>query len=222
MFYDLASSEVGNQIGTNHYPFGARSSIAGGAFPLDSATAAPPQIVAPGPTNGTVLYAFDPNLKLPYTLEWNVGTRPGEWASNLPVVRRCRRAEIAADGRCDCTKCRHRASSTRKQRKHLRLQRATTSISAPFVPRATSACFLYVGALDRHRVGRFKCRTLECVCASRCGRFQPCVLRFRCSSCSDGRLDLRYSDSKMEFIRSVSRKRLVHREYRSGEIVSAS
>jgi hypothetical protein len=77
LFYDLASSEVGNQIGTNHYPFGARSSVAGGTFPLDSATAAPPQIVAPGPTNGTVLYAFDPNLKLPYTLEWNVAAEQG-------------------------------------------------------------------------------------------------------------------------------------------------
>jgi len=77
VFYDLASSEVGNQIGTNHYPFGARSSAAGGTFPLSPATAAPPQIVPPGPTNSTILYAFDPNLKLPYTLEWNVAAEQG-------------------------------------------------------------------------------------------------------------------------------------------------
>jgi len=77
MFYDLASSEVGNQIGTNHYPFGALASKAGGTFPLDSTTAAPPQVVPPGPSSRATLYAFDPHLELPYTLEWNVAVEQG-------------------------------------------------------------------------------------------------------------------------------------------------
>ena len=77
VFYDLASSEVGNQIGTNHYPFGARAFNSGGTFPLDSTTAAPPQVVPPGPSNSAPLYAFDPHLKLPYTLEWNVALEQG-------------------------------------------------------------------------------------------------------------------------------------------------
>jgi hypothetical protein len=77
VFYDLATSEVGNQIGTNHYPFGARSSTAGGTFPLSGSAAAPPQVVPPGPTSSATLYAFDPHLELPYTLEWNVAFEQG-------------------------------------------------------------------------------------------------------------------------------------------------
>jgi Carboxypeptidase regulatory-like domain/TonB dependent receptor len=77
LFYDLATSEVGNQIGTNHYPFGALASSPGGTFPLDAAAAAPPQVVPPGPNNSRTLYAFDPALKLPYTLEWNVALEQG-------------------------------------------------------------------------------------------------------------------------------------------------
>jgi hypothetical protein len=69
VFYDLATSEVGNALFNNAYPFGAFIINSGGTFPLDSATAAPPPI-----TFGTskFLPAFDPNLKLPYTLQWNV------------------------------------------------------------------------------------------------------------------------------------------------------
>ena len=77
VFYDLATSEVGNQIGTNHYPFGSLASNVGGTFPLDSVTAAPPPVVPPGPNSSTILYAFDPHLKLPYTLEWNVALEQG-------------------------------------------------------------------------------------------------------------------------------------------------
>jgi hypothetical protein len=77
VFYDLATSEFGNQIGTNHYPFGSLASVRGGTFPLDSGTAAPPEVVPPGAGSRTVLYAFDPRLKLPYTLEWNVAVEQG-------------------------------------------------------------------------------------------------------------------------------------------------
>ncbi|MGD0963286.1 MAG: TonB-dependent receptor [Candidatus Acidiferrales bacterium] len=82
IFYDLASSEAGNLILEAGYPFTARSNCPnssnpacpGGSlsFPFNSAVAAPPLIVPPSATSPGTLAAFDPNLELPYTLEWNV------------------------------------------------------------------------------------------------------------------------------------------------------
>ncbi len=70
VFYDLATSEVGNLISTS-YPFGAQKFLPGGSFPLSAASAAPPQLTPPGGGSG-VVNAFNPKLKLPYTLEWNL------------------------------------------------------------------------------------------------------------------------------------------------------
>ncbi len=70
IFYDLASSEAGNSISTESYPFGSVAFGFGGTFPLSSAL--PPPIVPPNASNPGGLFAFDPKLKLPYTLEWNV------------------------------------------------------------------------------------------------------------------------------------------------------
>ena len=69
VFYDLVSSETGNLLGAGNPPFGA-SNFFSGTFPYTPAQIAPPTI----PTGGSLsqLYAFNPNLKLPYTLEWNV------------------------------------------------------------------------------------------------------------------------------------------------------
>jgi hypothetical protein len=72
VFYDLASAQFGTLIGSNHYPFGSVAYQFGGTFPLDPAAAAPPAIVPPTAANQGTLYAFDPHLALPYTLEWNV------------------------------------------------------------------------------------------------------------------------------------------------------
>jgi hypothetical protein len=68
VFYDLASSEVGNQV-PFAYPFAAFSSPVGVSFPFPILS--PPAVVAPGPTQGTLL-GFDPNLQVPYSLQWNV------------------------------------------------------------------------------------------------------------------------------------------------------
>ena len=68
VFYDLAGSEVGNQPALE-YPFLISTFVGPATFPLNSP--APPPIIPPSPTQGT-LTAFDPNLNLPYTLEWNV------------------------------------------------------------------------------------------------------------------------------------------------------
>lgn len=78
VFYDLATSEVGNLILQSGYPFNASTDFQfGGSFPLSPSAAAPPAIVPPNATNQGTLTAFDPNLKLPYALEWNVALQQG-------------------------------------------------------------------------------------------------------------------------------------------------
>jgi Carboxypeptidase regulatory-like domain/TonB dependent receptor len=69
VFYDLVSSETGNLLGQSFPPFGSYAFFSNATFPFGSAQAAPPPI----PSNGTLseLYAFNPNLKLPYTVELN-------------------------------------------------------------------------------------------------------------------------------------------------------
>ena len=78
IFYDLATSQTGDLL-VQSYPFGASSLLFGPVFggtttfPLSSTDAAPPPITpAQLSTSGALLAAFDPKLKLPYTLEWNV------------------------------------------------------------------------------------------------------------------------------------------------------
>jgi hypothetical protein len=71
VFYDLASSQAGNLVNTGFYPFGGVAINFGGSFPLDASSATPPPIVPPAAGSGR-LYAFDPHLRLPYALEWNV------------------------------------------------------------------------------------------------------------------------------------------------------
>ena len=76
VFYDLATSEIGNNIGTGTYPFGSTASSAGGTFPLDPAASQPPPVTPGGLTQG-ILLALDPKLKQPYTLEWNAAVEQG-------------------------------------------------------------------------------------------------------------------------------------------------
>lgn len=71
VFYDLATSEVGNLVSAFSYPDGA-TSFFGGSFPFTASQLQPPQIT---PDGG--IEAFDPNLKLPYTLQWNVAVEHG-------------------------------------------------------------------------------------------------------------------------------------------------
>lgn len=78
VFYDLSTSEVGNLFGYS-YPFGSNKILIGVPFPLDAATAAPLPI-SPS-TVATSLWqplgATDPNLRSPYTLQWNVALEQG-------------------------------------------------------------------------------------------------------------------------------------------------
>ena len=78
VFYDLATAEAGNISNAAYYPFGATNTVLGTAlggaasFPLSAADAAPPLISLSQLRSGGYLAAFDPNLTLPYTLQWNV------------------------------------------------------------------------------------------------------------------------------------------------------
>jgi hypothetical protein len=72
VFYDLASSEAGNNILTGFYPFGSLTQNFGGTFPLSAGMLGAPPVTPPSTSNPGGLFAFDPHLKMPYTLEWNV------------------------------------------------------------------------------------------------------------------------------------------------------
>lgn len=76
LFYDMANGEYGNLVSYGGYPFGAVNSFSSGSFPLSPAVATPPPISAASLSSNT-LTAFDPNLRLPYTVEWNVALEQG-------------------------------------------------------------------------------------------------------------------------------------------------
>src|SRR5579862_4338005 len=71
VFYDLATSEFGNNVGTS-YPYGGQKVVLFSPFPFTGDDGAAPPIAAPTPDNPGALFFFDPHMKLPYTLEWNV------------------------------------------------------------------------------------------------------------------------------------------------------
>ena len=67
VFYDLATSEMGNVVSPFNYPEGATTFLFGGNFPFTPDQLQPPPIT---PAGG--VQAFDPHLRLPYTLQWNI------------------------------------------------------------------------------------------------------------------------------------------------------
>jgi len=69
VFYDLATSEVGSILYSASYPFGS-SNFVFGSFPLTGRVANPLPISPPDASNLGLFFALDPNLRLPYTLQW--------------------------------------------------------------------------------------------------------------------------------------------------------
>jgi hypothetical protein len=69
VFFDLATQEVGNNFSFT-YPFSGSVFTSGGTYPLDPATAAAPPITRD--LTEQTLFAFNPHLQLPYTLQWNL------------------------------------------------------------------------------------------------------------------------------------------------------
>lgn len=75
IFYDLATSEVANIVDDDAYPFVVFQELTNISFPINPPPALP-QIPLPSATAG-VLGGFDPNLKLPFTLQWNISMEQG-------------------------------------------------------------------------------------------------------------------------------------------------
>lgn len=72
VFNDLITSQVGNVFNYGAYPFGVFNYLpASTTFPLSTSEAVPPPITPPGNGSGEI-NAYDPNIKAPYTLQWNV------------------------------------------------------------------------------------------------------------------------------------------------------
>ncbi len=88
VFYDLASVQTGAAAGT-FPPFGLTKILAGaaGAFPISPANSAPP--VIPSVATLANVAAPNPDLNLPYTLQWNVALEEalgGQQALTLSYV----------------------------------------------------------------------------------------------------------------------------------------
>jgi len=94
IFYDLATQEVGNLVDQLAFPFGAQQFNTGGTFPLPPSMASPPPITPPNAANQGVLTAFDPHLKLPYALEWNVALE-----QSLGVQQKLSASYVGSSGR---------------------------------------------------------------------------------------------------------------------------
>ena len=78
LFYDMASSQIGNLLFHHTYPFLAYNFGFGEPFPLPEScspspcfSAAPPAFAPPSPSSPAVASGTNSNLKLPYTMEWN-------------------------------------------------------------------------------------------------------------------------------------------------------
>ncbi len=69
VFYDVGSNQ--GSVGFSGFPFRLSRSVALLSYPLDPTQAAPPPFPGLTPPYGGI-NSFDPNLKLPYTLQWNL------------------------------------------------------------------------------------------------------------------------------------------------------
>ena len=69
VFYDTGNSQA--SAGFNGAPFVVSRFVSGLSFPLDPAVVAPPPFSLSPPFESGI-FPFDPNLKLPYTLQWNL------------------------------------------------------------------------------------------------------------------------------------------------------
>lgn len=99
VFFDLATQEQGNLLSSSQYPFGAAKIVFGPVFggtatyPLSASDAAAPPISTDA-LSTTGIEGYDPALKLPYTLQWNVaveqslGARQSISASYVAAIGR--------------------------------------------------------------------------------------------------------------------------------------
>jgi hypothetical protein len=82
VFFDLPGSAVINNL--TGFPFTATRTLAGVAFPVDSALLSPPRPTPGG--SASYLAAADPDLTLPYSYQWNVALEQALGASSTVSV----------------------------------------------------------------------------------------------------------------------------------------
>lgn len=75
VFYNMASSQVVNGLAMNEplYPYGTNAFYFSNPFPIapTDPAAQTPAMALPTKENSNQMFGLDPNLKLPYALEWN-------------------------------------------------------------------------------------------------------------------------------------------------------
>jgi hypothetical protein len=83
VFFDLGSGPVTDNLAQT-FPFTARRLLLGVPFPTDPALLAPATVAPGAPVD--FLTAADPNLKLPYTYQWNVAVEQAFGAADTMTV----------------------------------------------------------------------------------------------------------------------------------------
>jgi hypothetical protein len=83
VFFDLGTGPVTDNLAQT-FPFTARRLLLGVPFPADPALLAPATIAPGAPVD--FLTAADPNLKLPYTHQWNVAIEQALGAASTMTV----------------------------------------------------------------------------------------------------------------------------------------
>ncbi|HVF56828.1 MAG TPA: TonB-dependent receptor [Pyrinomonadaceae bacterium] len=91
VFYDLGNGQAGQAFGSV-FPFRREKLLSNVPFPLAPGQAAPPELNLNPPFG--LIYTFDPNLKLPYTLQWNLSVEHAVGAKQTVSA-----AYVAAVGR---------------------------------------------------------------------------------------------------------------------------
>lgn len=77
LFYDLGTGEVSNLLSA--FPNSANTFLPGMPLPITDAAAITPLFSAQPPYSGFDIFAFSPNLKLPYSQQWNVALEKSMW-----------------------------------------------------------------------------------------------------------------------------------------------
>jgi hypothetical protein len=94
IFYDLPLGVIASQFADGVYPFGAVKTVCCDiSYPLSAADRAAPSL--PGnPADLSGLFFLDPNIRLPYTTEWNTS-----WEQGLGHAQRLTASYVGAVGR---------------------------------------------------------------------------------------------------------------------------
>ena len=227
VFYDLATSEVGNTLGVD-YPFGASGFVLGpgfggtATFPLSATDAAAPSITpAQLASPGAVLLAFDPHLNLPYTLEWNVALE-----QELGKEQSVTASYIGSDGRRLLQTAYVASPNANFANAALIGNTATSDYNAcrfSFSAGSHAAFRFFPPTRGRTRSTTARWAPMGWAATMFQGspRIRTADLRIRFAQCVFSRPDLRHSSSEDEWFGCCDSERLVAQDRRPGVVGAA-